>query len=543
MALNFLTVPSGDASAGGAAPAGPAVHTRSGPQYEPTNRKGPMIIVLPDTGEGLDQVTQPLSTMAIAGLLEAKGIGFVHIDQRVEPNTERIVLDLIRQGALCLGLGFQTGPQIAYAIKLSQAVRAEYPRFPIIWAGWHPSILPEQTLAHSAVDILVRGQGEMTTLEVIQRLRDGQGLEGVVGVGYKKDGGQVFTGERPFVDLNTLPYMAYHLGDIRKYPGPSHRRRSPEDRYATFRSSQGCPWRCAYCADPLIYHRRWTALTAERTVDELQALVEKYSVTYVDFVDDTFVVDPVRTEKFAREMIRRKIPIKWSACARTGMIAKLDQSIWDLLAQSGCDLIHPGVEAATQEMLNYIHKDEKNENTLIAARKLQKSGIAGLYAFMTAFPQEPPESVDSVFRMIKQLKEIDPNNIMPVNFYVPYPGNVLYDRSQEKGFQPPARLEDWADFGTRAGRATPWITREFKDRVMKLDKYYLPAAYPSRFMQYKMKKHRVIGKVYWLLHKIAKFRVDRDWYGWDLDWRLLLAYWKFWEKWRRRIRLHNIMFR
>lgn len=512
--------------------------------YRPTDRKGPMIIVLPDTGEGLDQITPPLGTLAIAGVLERAGMPFLHIDQRTQPDTEKVVLDAVRAGALCVAVSGQTGPQITYAIALIRAVKAEFPRFPVIWAGWHGSILPEQTLAHGDVDILIRGQGEATTLEVLERLRAGASIDGCAGAGHKEDGRPVMNEERAMVDLDGLPPMAYHLLDLKRYPGPAHRRPSPKDRYTTFRSSQGCPWRCAYCADPLVFSRRWKKLSPLRTVDELQTLVEKHGVTYVDFVDDTFIIDPTRTEAIAKEMIRRKLPLKWSACARTGMIAKLSDAAWATLAESGCDLIHPGIEASTQEMLDFIHKDEKAENSLLAARKLAKAGISGLYGFMTGFPGEPEAMVEETFKTVKELKEIDPNNIMPINFYVPYPGNVLYDRSKEKGFEPPTKLEEWANFGTRAGKATPWLTKGFKEKVMKHDKFYLPAAYPSRAMQFKMENSSLpIRLTYWLLHKVAKFRVSRDWYAFDLDWRLLLAYWRFWEKWHRRIRLPDIMFR
>mgnify|MGYP001308873018 CR=1 FL=1 len=186
-------------------------------------------------------------------------------------------------------------------------------------------------------------------------------------------------------------------------------------------------------------------------------------------------------------MIRRKVPIKWSANVRTGSIARLDQDELNLLREGGCDLLHPGVEATTQEMLNYIHKDEKNENTLIAAEKVKKAGIVGLFAFMVSFPDEPENMVQQTFSMISDLKKMNPDNIMPVNFYVPYPGNILYERSQTKGFKPPTDLIGWNDFGTRIGLATPWLTKKVRDEVMKLDKYLLPAAYPSRLLQYRMK--------------------------------------------------------
>lgn len=512
--------------------------------YKPTDPAGPMIIVHPDTGEGLDQITPPLGTLAIAGMLERAGLPFLHIDQRTQPGTETVVLDAIRAGALCLGISAQTGPQISYAVRILRAVKSEYPRFPVIWAGWHGSILPEQTLAHADADILIRGQGEATALEVVQRLKNGQGMDGCAGAGYKESGRVIVNPERPMVDLEGLPWMPYHLIDMKRYPGPSHRRRSVKERYTTFRSSQGCPWRCSYCADPLVFSRRWKKLSPKRTVDELENLVVKHGITYVDFVDDTFIIDGARTEAIAKEIIKRKLPLKWSACARTGMIAKLSDETWQTLAAGGCDLIHPGIEASTQEMLDFIHKDELAENSIKAAEKLQRAGVAGLYSFMTGFPGEPEKMVEETFRLVKRLKEIDHNNIMPINFYVPYPGNVLFDKSKTLGFEPPAKLEDWANFGTRTGKATPWLSRDFKRKVMKHDKYYLPAAFPSRIMQSKMDGGPLIMRlVYKTLHKMARYRVDHDFYSFEVDWLLLYAYWRLWEKWHRRVRLPTLMFR
>jgi hypothetical protein len=139
------------------------------------------------------------------------------------------------------------------------------------------------------------------------------------------------------------------------------------------------------------------------------------------------------------------------------------------------------------------------------------------------------------------LKEIDPNNIMPVNFYTPYPGNVLYEKSTHHGFREPGNLEEWGEFDTRIGNV-PWITEEARDEVMKKDKYYLPAAFPSEILRRKMARGK-IKYLYRLFHLIARFRVNHDWYSIDLDWKLLLKYWRFWEKYHNKFSLHDIHFR
>ena len=508
----------------------------------PTDKNGEVIVFLPETEEGLDTITPPLGTLAIAGYLESKNIPILHIDQRVTKNSKEIIMNCIRKGALCISMGFGTGPQIKYVIELSNAIKKDFPNFPIIWAGWHPSILIRQTLEHDSVDIIVKGQGEVTTYEIIKCIRNGTNYKDLHGIAYKENGEIFNNPDRKLEDLNNMPPMAYHLIDFKNYPGPPNRRSSPEDLFSNFRSSQGCPWRCAYCADPLVFNRRWTSLTPERTVDELENLSKKYGITYVDFVDDTFIVNKKTTIAFAKEMIKRKIKIKWSANVRTGSIVRLTDEELQLLKQAGCDLLHAGVESTTQEMLNYIDKDEKNENTLLAAQKLKKVGIAGLYGFMVSFPDEPNDMVKTTFKMVRDLKKLNPNNIMPVNFFVPYPGNVLYERSKLKGFIPPNKLLEWADFGTRIGMATPWLTKDVRDEVMKLDKYLLPSAYPSRLLKYRMKNSK-IGFLYKILSKIANYRMEHQFFKYPLEWKLIYAYWKFWEKWKRKIRLPNLLFR
>ena len=521
----------------------PMKNKKSSSTLRPTDNNGKVIICLPDTGESIDQKTPPLGTLSVAGYLESNNIPILHIDAVLHENCEQIIIDQISDGAICLALGFGTGPAISQAIRISEMVKDKFPNFPIIWGGWHPSLLPQQTLQHSSVDIIITGQGEITLYETVECLRNSDDLKKVFGIGYKIGENVIMTPPRPLVNLDEFPPMAYHLIDFKDYPGPPNRRSTPSDRFSNFRSSQGCPWRCAYCADPQVFNRRWMTLSIQNTVDELENLVNSYGITYVDFVDDTFIVNINRTKEFSKELIKRNLPLKWSGNVRTGRIAKLDDSDLDLMKKSGCDLIHPGVEASSQEMLDYIQKDEKHENTMIAAEKLKKAGITGLYAFMVSFPDEPDDFIDAQFEMIRNMKKLDPNVITPVNFYVPYPGNSLYERSKEKGFIPPANLEEWADFGTRIGTAVPWITQAYREKVMMLDKYLLPAAYPSRHLKWRMENTWWLGQLYKILSLIANFRVEKKWYKWSLDWKLIYSYWKFWEKWNRRIRLPNIFFR
>ncbi|MBI2252248.1 MAG: radical SAM protein, partial [Armatimonadetes bacterium] len=403
-------------------------------------------------------------------------------------------------------------------------LKEKRPDMPVIWGGWHVSILPEQSINNPYIDIIVRGQGEETIKELALKLKNKLSLKDILGITYKENGRVVNNPNRPIESLDKFPPLAYHLIDIKKYPG---RRSSPSKIYIAYRTSQGCPYRCAFCADPLVFKRKVSILSSHRTGDELESLIKKYEVNEVLFCDDTFFLNYKRVEEICGEIIKRDLKISWEATSRAGTIANMSDELLNLIKKSGCRQIHPGIEGSSQGILDYIKKDEKYENTFICAEKLAKAGIRALYSFIVGFPGEPKEAVDETFKAIKKLKEINPDNIMPVNFYTPYPGNVLYDKAKEYGFIEPKSLDEWADFNTRRGN-TPWLTKKFKEEVMKRDKYYLPAAYPSKILKEKMEK----GKFKWIykiFHKIAKFRVKHDFYFFDLDWKILLAYWKFWE--------------
>ena len=63
-----------------------------------------------------------------------------------------------------VGLTCMSGPQIRYGLEFARKVRAESPRLPIVWGGVHPTLLPEQTAASELVDVVVRGEGETSSV-------------------------------------------------------------------------------------------------------------------------------------------------------------------------------------------------------------------------------------------------------------------------------------------------------------------------------------------------------------------------------------------
>src|SRR5215475_7230478 len=123
------------------------------------------------------EATAPLALLAVATPLLRAGYDVVLIDSTITPNFKQKVLTEVKD-ALCLGISLVTGPMIRETVEIARAVKAWNRDFPIVLGGWHPSLLPLQTLEADYVDIVVQGQGESAMVEVVQRLEAQKSLDG-----------------------------------------------------------------------------------------------------------------------------------------------------------------------------------------------------------------------------------------------------------------------------------------------------------------------------------------------------------------------------
>ena len=105
------------------------------------------------------EATAPLGLLAISTPLLRAGYQIRIIDSTITPNFQKRVLEELSD-ALCLAVSLVTGPMIRETVQIARAAKALYPDLPVVLGGWHPSLLPDQTLAAECVDIVIRGQGE-----------------------------------------------------------------------------------------------------------------------------------------------------------------------------------------------------------------------------------------------------------------------------------------------------------------------------------------------------------------------------------------------
>jgi radical SAM superfamily enzyme YgiQ (UPF0313 family) len=450
------------------------------------------------------EATAPLGILAVSAPLLSAGYQVRIIDSTITPNFQERVLEEL-QDALCLAVSLVTGPMIRETAQIAREAKRLYPDMPVVLGGWHPSLLPDQTLAAEYVDVVVRGQGEEAFLQVVQHLEAGASLRGIDGVGFKENGQMVFNPPRPLKPLRDMPPKAYHLADFDAYERVCGR------RWAMYISSLACPYSCAYCTNEGVYGRQWNALDAGQVVEETTDLVTRYGLELLWVVDDNFLVDRERAVAIAEGLIRRGVSFDWSIQASTNLVTRLTVGELKLLRRAGLSQICHGAESASPAVLRLMNKDfQKVETIYQAAEKCLQAGIRPSFNIIFGFPGEGPKECRETVRFIMDVCRRFPGAEFWTNIFTPYPGAPIMERAAELGIEPPKSLEGWADFFPRY-TVLPWLNGR-NHRRLQIMRDYLRVAF-NRVPIASDRRHRITRLVHQAISLPARWRLDHDVYG------------------------------
>ncbi len=454
------------------------------------------------------EATAPLGILAVSTPLLRAGYQVRIIDSTITPNFQKRVLAEL-EDALCLAVSLVTGPMIRETVQIARASKAVYPDVPVIIGGWHPSLLPEQTLAADYVDVIVRGQGEEALLEVIRRLEDGASLAGIPGVGYKQDGRLVFNAPRPLKPIRDMPPKAYHLADFDAYQRLCGR------RWAMYISSLACPYNCSYCTNAGVYGRKWNALESEQVVEETCSLVSRYGLELLWVVDDNFLVDRDRALAIAEGIVERGVKFDWSIQASTNLVNRFSLEELKLLRRSGLSQMSMGADSGSPKILHLMNKDfQKLETIYATAEKLHLSGIRPSFNMIFAYPGEGDKERRESVNLIMNICRRYPGAEFWTNIFTPYPGAPVMQHAAEFGIEVPETLEGWADFFPRY-TVLPWLSGR-KHRRMQVMRDYLRVAF-NRVPIMTDHRSRITRTVHEAISLPARWRLDHDVYAFPFE--------------------------
>lgn len=374
----------------------------------------------------------PLGLAYIAAVLEKEGHEVKVIDTATLEMNYRDWLREVRSWSPdVVGLSLIT-PTAPRGYEAARLLKEELGNDVVIIAGGpHPTYMYEEALSNG-VDVVVRGEGEYTTLELVNTIeRHGlskEALGKVKGIAFKNDSGDtVVTPPRPFIrDLDKLPWPARHLLPMNKYT-----LFGKPIRIAHVMASRGCPYGCMYCITSYFWGRRIRFRSAKNVAEEVEYLVNKYKAEHIAFTDDELTVNRKFVLEFIDEIKERGLDITFSCGSR---VDHVNREILKKLYDNGCTAIYFGVESASQETLDRIGK----RITLEQARKAftwvkELKGFA-LGSFILGFPWE---TVDDMKKTVDFAVSLDPNYAQ-FTALTPYPGTPLFEFAKKNNL-----IEDW----------------------------------------------------------------------------------------------------
>ena len=450
------------------------------------------------------EATAPLGILAVATPLLAAGYSVRLVDSTITPDFKKRVLHEVKD-ALCLAISLVTGPMIRETVEIARTVKAWNPEFPVILGGWHPSLLPQQTLACPYIDVVVRGQGEDALLEVVQHLEARAPLDLIPGLGFKRDQKLHFTTERPLKPIVDLPPKAYHLADFDAYE------RSCGRRWAMYISSLACPFNCSYCTNAGVYGRKWNALPAGQFVEETVDLTRRYNLEMLWIVDDNFLVDLDRARFIAEGLVRAGAEFRWSIQATTNLTARLSLEDLKLLRRSGLHQICQGVDSGSEKILKAMNKTFQDFDSIYeSASRCLQAGIRPSFNIIFAYPGEGKKERRETVNFMMDVCRRFPGSEFWTNIFTPYPGSPIMEQAEQLGIQLPSSLEGWADFFPRY-TVLPWLNGREHQRLQIMRDYLriafdrVPIALDTR-----KRSTRIAQK---LLSFPARWRLDHDAYA------------------------------
>ena len=377
----------------------------------------------------------PVALGYISAYLEMHGIKCNLIDEEVTDITPSVLREAVKELEKPYIVGFTAlTAHVGRGYNIAKMVKTEFPDSIVVFGGLHPTALPEEALNTGVVDFVVRGEGEEVMLHLYRAIRSGGDISKLLGVSYIQGNKIINKSQAPLIpNINDIPMFPYHLFANPKYD------------MGFMTTSRGCPYRCSYCSQRLLTGTTYRYKSAQKIIEELDILVNKYNQDQIVINDDNFCLKARRVHELCDLLIENKYPSKVRFNVQTRADNVLIHGGEDLLrhmAEAGFTSMGFGLETGVQRLADLIRKDETIEDHLETSRLCKKYGMDVAFFMIFGLPTETAEDREQSYQVVKSagLLSTKYNNL------IPYPGTPLFTELENSGRV--VITENWGNFNS-----------------------------------------------------------------------------------------------
>jgi len=419
------------------------------------------------------QLYLPLGLAYLAAVLEEGGFEVKLIDcPAMEITTEQLEHKLSSFNPLIVGITSMT-PTINSALLAASIAKKVCPDALVVLGGPHVTFMDKEIIAkEKTVDVIVRGEGEKTLLEIAQKTLRSEALHGIDGITLRNGDEIVRTPDRKYIEnLDELPLPAYKYFHMDKY-------RLFGKKILPVITSRGCPFQCSFCVTSRVFGKRFRARSPKNIVDELEQLKNVYGADAFTFYDDTLTFDKKRILDVCKDMRNRNIDLPWDCQTRVDRISK---EILFEMKRANCQQVFFGVESGSQKILDAVKKGttvEQNEKAIKMAKEV------GLFVSVSVILGYPGETAETLQQTINFLKRTKPDDVY-LCVATPYPGTELRRLIEDLGWK---TSMEWEHYDTTTPVfENPSISAQ---EIMKLRRTFYNSFYsPAYILRHFLKRN------------------------------------------------------
>ncbi|MFA6358389.1 MAG: radical SAM protein [Candidatus Omnitrophota bacterium] len=388
----------------------------------------------------IEQITPNFMLNLEAGLLSLGGVlvkanyevNVVNLSQLIKD--KKLITDalfcsnaakfILKQGSDILGFNSRCDTY-PITLNIARQCKQSNPKSVIIIGGPQATFTDYETLEKfSFVDVVVRGEGELTILELMNRLKEHRGFEGIPGVTYRENGKIIKNKPRELIkDLNSLPLPAYSL--LKGYqPAPDELK----EGWAYIAIGRGCPYNCTFCSTGRLWQRYYRLKSPGKIIEEVVYLQKKYGIRRFYLGHDNLFTNKEDVKKIAKLLLQKKINIEWTCSSR---IDSIDAELLKTAASSGCKRIFFGVESGSPKMQKIIKKNIKPQAVLAVIEECRKFNIFVILSFIMGFPEEREKDINATLELA--MKSRVSGNCYPyIRPLTPIAGTELFLKNRKR---------------------------------------------------------------------------------------------------------------
>jgi len=300
-----------------------------------------------------------------------------------------------------------------HSVELAILCRTILPDSIIIMGGGHATFCYEDILTdNSPVDIVVRGEAEITLLELAAAMHLKSMWQHIPGIAFRAQGKIVVTQPRESIDnLDSLPIPARYL-DISVGI-------EVELQSEFIVTTRGCPSTCFFCSSPDFWGKKVRFRSPGTIVEEILFIRQKYGLIYFSIRDDTFTADRKRVLEFCTLLQKQDANILWNCQSR---VTSIDEELLIQMKRAGCECIQLGVESGSPRILRQLGKNILPPQIEKACSQIREVGI-NLSVYLIS--DVPGETHDDIQKTVQLVRHIHPDDgyVSPLAYY---PGTQLF---------------------------------------------------------------------------------------------------------------------